>query len=250
METFEDLRDVIDTVAFDGEALIERAIADGRRRQRRARIVVGGTTLAVGAVVVGAGLHMSGSTTADHTSVATRATQSPTAGPSKKPGDTRPVLPTPQVADARLTERLPVPGDLVSASTDHGLVVVRRTVDPDGSGQGAVTLALQLEHPLSKLEVSRGLAKCDMVAQAHAPATCVHLADGWMFIYRDRPDVEGAVPGDLEWTADVAHTDGSGVTLRAANYVDLRHPTRQLPPLTMAQIEHLATDGVWFEPAS
>jgi hypothetical protein len=249
METFEDLRDVIDTVAFDGEALIERAVADGRRRQRRARTVVGGTALAVGAVVVGTGLHTSGSTTAEHTSVATRTTESPTVGPSKKPGDTRPVLPTPQVADARLTERLPVAGDLVSASTDHGLVVVRRTVDPDGSGQGAVTLTLQLEHPLSKLEASRGLAKCDMVAQAHAPSTCLHIAGGWMYVYRDRPDVEGAVAGDLEWKADVSRGDGSSVTLSAANYVDPSHPTRHLPPLTMAEVEHLATDSVWFEPA-
>jgi hypothetical protein len=254
METFEDLQDVIDTVAFDSEALIERAVADGRRRQRRHRMAAGAGVLAVGAVVAGVGLHSPGPSTAHDPSVARRTTPSKDAGhhhgQKAGPGDGGKRLPTPQLADARLVALLPEPGHLVSASVDHGVVVVRRTLDPDGSGKGAVTLTLQVEHPPSKLDVSRGLAKCDRVAQVHAPSTCVHLSDGWMFIYRGRPDVDGVTAGAVEWKADVFRTDGSGVTLSATNYLDPSHRTRQVPPLTMAQLEHLATDSVWFEPAS
>jgi hypothetical protein len=103
---------------------------------------------------------------------------------------------------------------------------------------------------VTKLQISRALQKCNVVGALHAPSTCVRLADGWMFIDRGRPDVEGSSAGDIEWQADVFRPDGTDVSLTATNYVDPRHPTRHLPPLTMAQLEHLATDSVWFEPAS
>ena len=256
METFEDLDRVIGTVSFDSEALIERAVAGGRRREQRRRLAAGVGVLAVGAFVVGASLHSSGSRTADGTPEASQ--PPPSAGAEHSKGDrtTGPSgnagrrLPTAQLTDARLAKRLPVPGDLVSASDAHGMVVVNRTVDPDRAGVGSVTLSLLVGPSLSKQEIGDAAQKCAMVAHLNAPSTCVRLADGWMFVDRSRPDIENAAGSALASSAKVIYADGTSVSVYATNYVEQNDPTRDAPVLTMAQVEHLATDPVWFEPAS
>ena len=256
METFEDLGAVIGTVAFDSEALIERAIVGGRRRQGRRRIGAGAGALAVGIAVVGAGLHSSGPPTADGTSIASQTTRSAGAEHGKggqrtaPAGNARRHLPTARLTDARLTERLPVPGELVSSSAGHGLLIVERSIDPDGSGPGSVTLSLVAGPSLSKQQISEAAQKCALVAHADTPSTCIRLTAGWMFVDRSRPDVEGASGKALDWSARAIGKDGTSVSVHATNYVDQTQPTRKAPVLTMAQVEHLATDPVWFAPAS
>jgi hypothetical protein len=260
METFEDLGAAIGTVSFDSEALIERAVVAGRRHQRRRRIGAGVGLLAVGAVVVGASLHSAGSPTADGTSVAGQTTASAlktpdqsTASALKTPtssGDTGSNLPTADLTDARLASRLPVPGDLVSATDGAAGVDVERTIDPDGSGVGSVSLALEADTPLSQAAISGADQKCGLAAQGTDPESCQPIADGWMFTYAARPDVENASAKALDWSATVLRKDGTSVSVHATNYVDPHDPTRQVPVLTQAQVEQLATDPVWFQPAS
>jgi hypothetical protein len=206
--------------------------------------------------VVSASLHSSGSPAADSTAVASQTTPSAGAkhsvgGQTTDPtGENRPQLPTAELTDARLTERLPVPGHLVSASDAHGMVVVDRTVDPDGSGAGSVTLGLVVGPSLSQQEIAGAAEKCALVAHLHAPSTCSRLPGGWMFIDRARPDIANVAGNALAWSAKVISKDGTIVSVYATNYVDQSNPTRDAPVLTMAQVEHLATDQVWFKPAS
>jgi hypothetical protein len=71
-----------------------------------------------------------------------------------------------------------------------------------------------------------------------------------MFVDRSRPDIENAAGSALAWSAKVIYADGTSVSVYATNYVEQNDPTRDAPVLSMAQVEHLATDPVWFEPAS
>lgn len=254
METFEDLGTAIGTVPFDGEALIERAVVQGRRHERRRRIGIGAGALAVGALVVGSNIHSVGSHYTDGTAVGDQGT--PPTG-DRGGGQTRassPLarrhLPRADLTDARLAERLPVPGTPAVASDRARVVLVIRTLDPDGSGPGSVSLALTAGPPLSKHEIAAADQKCHLVAHATALEACQPLADGWMFLTTGRPDTENAAGSALDRSARMIGKDGTIVTVRATNYVNQNDPTRPAPVLDLEHVKALATDPVWFEPAS
>lgn len=252
METFEDLGAAIGTVPFDSEALIERAVVRGRRHERRRRIGIGAGVLAVGALVVGSNIHSVGSHGTDGTAVGDQGT-APTGDRDRGGGQSKATspharrhLPRADLTDARLAERLPVPGTPAVASDRAGVVLVIRTLDPDGSGPGSVSLALTAGPPLSKHEIAAAGQKCHLVA----PEACQPLADGWMFLSRGRPDIQNAAGSALDRSARVIGKDGTIMTVRATNYVDQNDPTRPAPVLDLEQVTALATDPVWFEPAS
>jgi hypothetical protein len=255
METPEDLGAAIGAVEFNSEALIARAVLDGRRAQKRRRLGTGAGVLAIATVAVGASLHFGGSGEADGLAVAGQTTATATASVEDTPtpapaGDGRVALPSAELTDARLAGRLPVPGNAVSATAQHDFVDVERTVDPDGSGAGSVSLALEAAPPLVASQISGGDQKCHVVAQLTGPESCKALADGWMFTFDSHPDLQNAAPTALDWSATVVRKDGTSVSLHVTNYVDRSNPTRQTPPLDMTQIEALANDPVWFQPAS
>jgi hypothetical protein len=253
METFEDLGAAIGTVSHDSEALIDRVLLDGRRRQRRRRLGAGVGAMAAGAVLVGSLFLSGGSPKGDGTAVADQSTPTvePSGGGQSSPaGDGRVALPSPELTDARLAAGLPEPGKPVSATGNHDYVSVVRTIDPDGSGAASVSLGLNTSPPLSDSEISNADQKCHLVSQLNGAESCKALADGWMFTYKSHPDVQGAAPKALDWSATVVYQDGTSVSLHATNYVDAGDPTRPTPPLDLAQIEALAHDPVWFQPAS
>jgi hypothetical protein len=239
METYEDLGAVIGTVEFDAEALIRQAVVAGRRHQRRRRAGAGVGVLVVGALAVGTSLHFAGSPEADGTAVAAPVTTA----------DGRVVLPSAELTDARLVARLPVPGDLVS-TTDHPDVDIERTIDPDGAGAGSVSLALSSGAPLTQGQISTTAAKCRAVGQLTGPESCHAVAEGWLFTLASQPDPGSASDQSLDWSATLVAEDGTNVFLRATNFVTKGSPTRQAPVLDLDQIEQLATDPVWFQPAS
>jgi hypothetical protein len=254
METHDDLGAVIGSVEFDSERVIAHAVLDGRRAQRRRSLSACAGVLAIGTLVVAASLHFGGSREADGVAYAGQTTASAsvedTATPAVTPtGDGRVALPSADLTDARLASRLPVPGEAVSATAPGGYVRVERTIDPDGSGAGSVTLALEAAPPLSQEQLSGGAEKCRLVGQANGAESCKALADGWMFTFTSHPDLENASPKALDWSATVVRKDGTSVSLHVTNYVDRADPTRPTPPLEMSQIEALAQDPVWFQPA-
>jgi hypothetical protein len=250
METYEDLGAVLGTVDVDSEALIGRAVSAGRRRQRRRRVGAGAGVLAVGALIVGSGLHLGGSSVAQDSGVTDQPTTQPTTQPTAGGGSGRSDVPSSELTDARLAERLPVPGHLVSAKLLGGTVFVQRTLDPDGSGVGSVSLSLEAEKPLPPEQISGEAQKCRLVAHLNGPESCRLVPGGWMFTFTAHPDVENASPKALDWSATVNLKDGTSVQVRATNYVDQSDPTRRSPVLTLAKVEDLATDAVWFQPAS
>jgi hypothetical protein len=253
METYDDLGAVIGTVEVDHEALIARAVAAGRRRQRRRRLGAGAGLLAVGAVALGASLHSTTPSVAQDTGVADQPTATPTGAPSDTSVDTSggPLdVPSSTLTDARLTARLPVPGNLVSASDFPRTAVVTRALDPDGSGTGTVMVALSAEPPLSRSDISAAGDKCRTVAGLDGPESCREIPGGWLFTFRGRPDLENVSPKALDWSATANFENGTSVQVHATNYVGHGDPTRQTPVLTMDQIKALVTDGVWFQPGS
>ena len=239
MEIYEDLVAVIGTVSFDRDALIGGAVAQGRRDQRRRRVAAGAGVVALGtlAVVPGAyqwvpAAHDAGgpADSADGTSNQVR-------------------LPTPEQIDARLIERLPVTGDLVVATDEHGGVQVVRTLDPDGSGAGSVSLELGADDPLEPGDISRAEEKCAAVAAQSAGESCQTLADGWMFISASHDGSAQTADNALDWSATLINKDGTRVAVHATNYLAETSPTRPTPVLDMNQIAALAGDPVWFQPA-
>ncbi|WP_151083357.1 hypothetical protein [Nocardioides cynanchi] len=243
METYEDLGAVLGPVDLDSEALIARAVRDGRRHERRRRLGVGVGAVAVVAVSVGAGLHGGGS-------------HQPDGGAVADPGatDQGTGLPSPEVADARLSALLPVPGDPLSAtsggSAAEPFVRVQRSLDPDGSGTGTVLVELVTGKPLSPADILHSSQKCSLVAgRAGSAESCTRLADGWMFTVTTRPDGTQASARAVEHIANVTFEDGTIVDVLAANYVHASDPTRDTPVLTMAEVQKLATDPVWFQSA-
>jgi hypothetical protein len=234
METVEELGRALGTVSIDSEALIARAVTRGRRLQRRRRIGAGAGVAALVVVAASPALVRLGGDDGhagafDHTS----------GGPT---------LPTPQQTDARLAARLPVPGDPVSATSDHGVVSVVRTLDPDGSGRGSVSLALQISTPMGPGEVADTARKCTELALGPGGDSCKKVLGGWVFseILPVRPGQTRA----LNWVATMVGNDGTSVAVRATNYVRHGAPTRPAPVLDADQLGHLAVDPVWFEPGS
>ena len=242
METFEELGAAIGTVEFDREALIERALVAGRRQQRRRRLGVGAGVLAVGALAVGTSLYVAGSPSADHGGVATQ--------PTASPGGGRAGGPSPELTDSRLVERLPVPGDLVSATNDPSGVTVERTLDPDGSGVGTVDLSLDIDRPMTKAERSGSAHKCSELAALDGPESCEPVDHGWMFTLAHDPVLASGSPKALDWSATVTYENGTSVSLHVTNYLDRHDPTRVAPVLDLDQIRQLASDPVWFEPTT
>jgi hypothetical protein len=249
METFEDLGALMGPVEFDREAVIERAVVAGRRRQRRRRIGAGGGVLAVVALVGGTSLHVGGSPVAVDSSLATSPPAVSPATPTVTPTEGQDDAPSPALADSRLAARLPVPGDPVSARNFGRSVYVERTLDPDGSGTGSVTLALSAEKPLSQSQISGEAGKCRMVADLTGPESCRRIAHGWLFSVTGHPDIENASSRALDWSATANFEDGTSVQVHATNYVEQQDPTRPRPVLDMDQISALVTDPVWFQPA-
>jgi hypothetical protein len=244
METFEDLGAALGTIECDSERLIAAAVRDGRRRQRRRRLGITAGVLAVGALAVGTSLHLGGTRDADGLAVAGDTTPTDTTS-TGSPSD----LPSADLTDARLAARLPAPGDPVSATTRSDGVDVERTLDPDGTGAGSVSLYLSTEAALGAKELSGTEEKCRLEGQASGPESCHPVADGWMFTYTSHPDVVGAADKALDWSATVVHADGTTVSVHATNYVDKADPTRLSPVLSLNQISDLANDPVWFQPA-
>jgi hypothetical protein len=241
METYEDLGALIGTVEFDSKALTERAVAEGRRHQSRRRAGAGVGALAIGALAVGASLHFAGSHDAGGTAVVGQPTKSSAASG----GD----LPSAELTDARLAARLPVPGDLVSATDNLAGVEVERTIDPDGSGVGSVILALGRDAPLSQSQLAGAAQKCHELTQLNGPESCTALDNGWVFTLAGQPGDQSAPPKSLDWNATLVAKDGTSVQVRATNFVTKGDPTRQAPVLDLDQIVNLATDPVWFQPA-
>lgn len=240
METFEDLGAAIGTVEFDRESLIERAVVAGRRRQRRLRVGAGVGVLAVGSVAIATALQLGGSPGAGHGEVAGDPT---TASPGHG-------LPSPDVVDARLAARLPVPGDLVSTSTEGGGLQVTRALDPDGGGRGTVVLNVASGHQLSPGEIADTASKCLELARLTGPESCKRVSDGWVFTLFERQAAENGPSRSLDWTATMVRRDGTTVAVDATNYVTRATPTRPTPVLDADQLGHLAIDPVWFEPAT
>lgn len=241
METYEDLGAVLGPVDVDSEALIARAVRDGRRHERRRRLGVGAAALAV--VAVGTGLQLGSSHEPDGSAVADPGAVGQGAG-----------LPSPEVTDARLATLLPVPGDPLSASSGGAeaqpFVRVQRTLDPDGSGTGTVLVELVEGKPLSPADILHSSQKCSLVAgRAGSAESCTRLADGWMFTVTSRPDGTHVSARAVDYIASVTYEGGTNVDVIAGNYVHESDPTRAAPVLTMAEVEHLATDPVWFQPA-
>jgi hypothetical protein len=239
METYEDLGALIGTVEFDSEALIARTVFEGRGHQRRRRAGAGVAVAAIGAIAIGASLHFAGSPVADSTAV-TGQTTAPSA-------DGRVDLPTAELTDARLVARLPVPGDLVSATDDHDVDVVR-TIDPDGAGAGSVSLVLSSDTPLTEGQISTAAEKCRAIGQLTGAESCRSIAEGWLFTLASQPG--DASEKSLDWSATLVGKDGAAVQVRATNFVTKGDPTRQAPVLDLDQLEQLATDPVWFQRAS
>lgn len=260
METFEELGAAIGTVSHDSEALIERAVLDGRRHQRRRRVGTGVGVLAVGAVVVGSGFLSGGSPRAEGTAFAGQHTAGAAAtgshgrsGPAhtRSTADGRVDLPSASLTDERLAARLPVPGQPVSATANADYVSVVRTFDPDGLGAGSVSLYLESAPPLSQTDISNADQKCTLVSKLTGAESCRALADGWMFTYDAvHPDIQGASPKALDRSATVVFEDGTSVSVHVTNYVHRTDPTRPEPALDLNQIAALAKDPVWFQPAS
>jgi hypothetical protein len=254
METYEDLGQVLGTVAVDSETLVERAVVEGRRHQRRRRLGAAGIgVVAIGAVVVGTNLASSGGPDADGTAVA--GPTSPSSGHALRHhpnrGESSPGLPSAELTDTRLAVRLPVPGSPVSAKTfGSTTLLVVRTLDPDGSGSGSVRLSLLTSEPMSETQISDWTGKCDKVAALNGPEKCQQITGGWLFTVTARPDIENASPKALDWSATANFKDGTSVQLHATNYVDQADPTRHEPVLDLGQIKQLVTDDVWFKPAS
>lgn len=240
METYEELVVAIGTVSFDSEALIARAVAQGRREQRRRRVAVGAGVVALGTLAVVPSAYQWVPAAQDAGGPAGSAD-----GASSQVG-----LPTPEQTDARLVERLPVPGDLVLATDEHGGVQVVRTLDPDGSGAGSVSLELGADDPLGPGEISGAEEKCAAVAAQSGAESCQALADGWMFISTSPDDSEQAADNALDWSATLINKNGTRVAVHATNYLVEKSPTRSKPVLDLNEIEALAGDPVWFQPAS
>ena len=240
METYEDLVVAIGTVSFDIEALIGRAVAQGRRDQRRRRVAVGAGVVALGTLAVVPSAYLWVPAAQD-------------AGGSADPADwasSQVGLPTPDQTDARLVERLPVPGDLVFATDEHGGVQVVRTLDPDGSGAGSVSVDLGADDPLGASESSGTEVKCAAVAAQSGGESCQALGDGWMFISTAHDYVAQSADNALDWSATLINKDGTRVAVHATNYLAEKSPTRSKPVLDLNEIEALAGDPVWFQPAS
>lgn len=240
MENYEDLVAAIGTVSFDSEALISRAVAQGRRDQRRRRVAVGAGVVALGTLAVVPSAYQWVPAVRDAGGPADSAD-----GTSSQGG-----LPIPEQADARLVDRLPVPGDLVMATDEHGDVQVARTLDPDGAGAGSVSLELGADDPLGPGEISGTEEKCAAVAAQSGGESCQLLADGWMFISTFHDDSAQAADNALDWSATLINKDGTRVAVHATNYLAKTSPTRSTPVLDLNQIETLAGDPVWFQPAS
>jgi hypothetical protein len=242
METFEDLGAVIGTVDVDTEALIGRAVVAGRRRQRRRWVGAGVGVLAVGSLAVATAMQLGGSS--ETAGVATE----PTTASTDSPGNG---LPSPDVIDARLVAQLPVPGDLVSATVDHGGGVhVERRLDPDGSGEGTLDLELGSGRALGPGEISDTASKCLKIARLTGPESCKKVDGGWVFSLIEQQPAENGPPRPLDWSATMVRIDGTTVAVHATNYGDRHLPTRPTPVLDADQLGHLAVDPVWFEPAS
>ncbi len=238
MDTYEDLGAAIGTVRFESEALIQRAVGDGRRRQRRQRLGVGAAVLAVGVLSVGAGLHWGGWHDPDGIGAAAQGTTDQGSG-----------LPSPEVTDARLAALLPVPSDPLSATSGGSgaqpYVSAQRTLDPDGSGTGTVSVDLSADRPLSAEQVAGEDHKCTLVGSTPDVEACLPLADGWMFT-----SIEGRAPHSVRWGATVVYRDGTAVAVQVTNHVAGVTPTRPSPVLSYDQIAALASDPGWFQPAS
>lgn len=258
--TFEELGAAIGTVSYDSEALIGRAVFEGRRHQRQRRIGTGVGVLAVGAVVVGSGFLSGGSPRADGTAfvgqqtagLASHGTHARSGRPhTTSAADGRVDLPSASLTDARLAARLPVPGQPVSVTANADYVSVVRSFDPDGLGAGSARLSLESAAPLSRTDISNADQKCTLVSHLTGAESCTALADGWIFTYDAlHPDIQGATSKALDRSATAVFKDGTSVSLHVSNYVDAAEPTRQAPPLGMTQIEALVKDPVWFQPAS
>jgi hypothetical protein len=244
METHEDLGAVLGMVEFNSEALISRALLDGRRLQRRRRVGAGVGILAVGALALGASLHFGGSGQADSIAVAGQGTT-----------DQGPGMPSPEITDARLTVRLPVSGDPVSATSGgvkaQPFVRVLRTLDPDGSGAGTVLVELVGGRPLSQTRITQATQGCSqMSGKPGSSESFTPVAHGCMFTSASHPDSTDASSRAFEHIASVTFEDGTSVYVRASNYVHVSDPTRDAPVLSMAEVEQLAMDPVWFQPGS
>jgi hypothetical protein len=247
METFEELERALGDVTFDGDALVTRAVTQGRRLQRRRRVGAAAGVVALGAVTAFAQLPGGGSGArstgvADDPSI----TPSPTATPTDTGG-----LPTPEQTDARLVARLPVPGTLLEAEAPGtDAVAVRRSIDPDGAGQGEVDVFLSSEGPMKPEQVAGADQKCSLLASTPKGDGCQKLPDGWLFVYNADKDPSQGPLRRFMWGATAVFEDGRSVAVRATNYVGQDAADRQVPVLGVDRLEALATDAVWFATVS
>jgi len=88
------------------------------------------------------------------------------------------------------------------------------------------------------------------VAAQPGGETCQALADGWMFISTSNDGPAQAADNALNWSATLINKDGTRIAVHVTNYLTETSPTRPIPVLDLNQIEALAGDPVWFQPAS
>ncbi|MGW2554688.1 hypothetical protein [Streptomyces sp. NPDC001635] len=156
--------------------------------------------------------------------------------------DAIPVDPLAAVAEpggTPLASGRPVSGTLVSLLPEGLHVVSKGDADPGfgrlalDDGRGASLVQVNVQKPVPGVK-----------AGASVPVTRT-LPDGTTVDMR-QSDGDKGVEGTVVWTVDVRRPDGSRVVISAFNSgTQHTSPTRPLPPLTMRQLEAIATSPKW-----
>jgi hypothetical protein len=156
--------------------------------------------------------------------------------------DAIPVDPLAAVAEpggTPLASGRPVSGTLVSLLPEGLHVVSKGDADPGfgrlvlDDGRGASLVQVNVQGPVPGVK-----------AGASVPVTRT-LPDGTTVDMR-QSDGDKGVEGTVVWTVDVRRPDGSRVVISAFNSgTQHTSPTRPLPPLTMRQLEAIATSPKW-----
>ncbi len=256
-----DVTDLLDgatdiDAAYDSQALVQRAMAQGRQSHRRRRLAatVGVSAACVTALVAPA-LARGGPDTSVTTidaatstgSIAARATPPPAAHGV-------PSLPDLQARLAAALDGSSSALDDQSSSGTNGnssYALASRSFDPDSAGAGMVHVAVTAPSSTSRQEQERDARnaahKCALVGTAGSAEVCHAVDGGWLFqVFEQRPDVTGGADDARLVEATLIERDGTSVQVGSTNYVNAEQVNRSHPVLSLSEVRTLATNGGWL----